>query len=911
MLEFRLLGTLEVHGGAVALGSGKQRALLAYLLLRRNEAVPRDALVDALWGDTPPATVSHALDVYASRVRKTLGGNGLLESRGGCFRLKVADDEVDVGRFERLLAQVRSTADPEARLALADEALALWRGRALADVLREPFARPESERLEEERLVVREERFEALLALRRHDEAIGELQALVRTQPLRDRARRLLMLALYRAGRQSEALEIYSEGRATLRDELGLEPSRELRDLEAAVLRQDETLAPAPSIAPRGSRQAQGTLPAPATTFLGRERERRELAELLAGGEHRLLTLTGPGGIGKTRLALRAAYEAASRYPDGVWWVPLAALTDHRLVLETVAQVLDAGRELSAHIGERALLLLLDNFEQVVGAAPELRALLDSCPRLQVLVTSRESLRLEGEWTYAVEPLGIGEAVELFRLRAYAAGVDIRNGEVLEEICVRLDCLPLAVELAAARAVALPPSEILTRLEQRLALLDRGARDAPARQRTLRATIDWSYDLLGDDEQRAFARLSIFAGGWTIGAAESICGVRVDTLQTLIEKSLVRRRDERYGMLETIREYAAELLRESGEEEELARRHALYFTEVVERALAPFGPGPTTWLARLEADLDNFRAALASARDYDDGELFLRLAAAVGGSYWTERGDLREGRDWLEQAVAASESPEQARIVALIALAWIRYNLGETQAARGYAEASLDLARARGDLMGIFHGLWYLSVHAQERGRFDEARSLIEESADYARRAGSDWGMAIAEGVLGAILLERHEFDQALELSTEAARLAGHAGDKRRQGMWLGNAATAALRLGRVELAAELIRHVIDLEVETSPSSGLLDAFTVAAAIAAAMKRPEPAARLLGAAHRIADETGYRQHMIDAEQAEATLQHVRAALGAQFDTAIAAGRSMTLDDAVADALASIGQAHRT
>ena len=242
-LEFRLLGTLEVEGGAAALGSGKQRAMLAYLLLRRNDAVPREALVDALWGEDPPATAAHALDVYASRVRKTLGGDGLLESRGGSFRLNVPDESVDVGRFERLLAEVRGTPDPGQRLAAADQALALWRGRALADVLDEPFARPESERLEEERLVVAEERFDALLALGRHDEAIGELQAFVREHPLRDRPRRELMLALYRAGRQSEALEVYREGRTILQDELGLEPSRELRELEAAILRQDDELA--------------------------------------------------------------------------------------------------------------------------------------------------------------------------------------------------------------------------------------------------------------------------------------------------------------------------------------------------------------------------------------------------------------------------------------------------------------------------------------------------------------------------------------------------------------------------------------------------------------------------------------------------------------------------------------------
>ena len=907
MLEFRLLGPLEAQAGEdlLALGSGKQRAVLAYLLLHRNRRVTRQALIDGVWDADPPASADHALDVYVSRLRKALGQSGdLIATHRGGFQLDVADDAVDVARFEALLAALRRSPDAAGRLAVAESALTLWRGPALADLRQEPFARAESERLEEERLVVEEERLEALLSLGRHDEAVAPLQAIVTAHPLRERPRRQLMLALYRCGRHGEALAVYRDGRRTLQDELGLEPSKELRELETAILRQEETLTPAPpAITLRSHRAA---LPTPGTRFLGRRRELGELAELFAGGDRRLVTLTGPGGIGKTRLALQAAREAAPRYPDGVYWVPLAPLTDHRLVLETAAQALDAGPELAVHIGDRAMLLLLDNFEQVVEAAPELTTLLDRCPRLQLLVSSRESLRLEGEWTYPVDALDVEEAVELFQLRADAAGADSGDGEVLKEICVRLDCLPLAVELAAARAIALPPNEILARLEQRLALLDRGARDAPARQQTLRATIDWSYDLLAEDEQHAFARLSVFVGGWTLGAAEAICRTDVETLQALIQKSLVRRRGERYGMLQTIREYAAELLRESGEADELARRHAVYFTEIAENVLAePFVPDAATWLDRLEADLDNFRAALAFARDCGDGELFLRLAAPVGRCYWIQRGDLREGRDWLEQALAAGEAPEEARIVALIALSSISYDLGDTDAATRYAQMALELARARGDLMGIFHGLWALSGNAQERGELDRALSLIEECADYARRTGSDWAMAVAAGAHGAIRLERREFDQALELLTEAAVLARQAGAIHQQGMWLGNAATAALRLGKVELAADLIRDVIHIEVEMPSSSGLLETFTLAAATAAAMNRPEPAARLLGAAHRIADETGYQQHMIDAEQTEATLRHVRAALGDHADTAIAAGRAMTLDDAVADALDSI------
>ena len=909
MYEFRLLGPLEAQAGEdlLPLGSGKQRAVLAYLLLHRNRRVTRQALIDAIWDADPPASADHALDVYVSRLRKALGqASDLIATHRGGFQLDVADDAVDIARFEALLAELRRTPDTVARLAAAESALALWRGPALADLRDEPFARPESERLEEERLVVEEERIEALLSLGRHDEAVAPLQAIVTAHPLRERPRWQLMLALYRCGRQSEALEIYRVGRNILRDELGLEPSKELRELEAAILRQEETLTPVPAATTQVLRTHRAALPTPGTHLLGRGRELRELAELFAGGDRRLVTLTGPGGIGKTRLALQAAHEAAPRYPDGVWWVPLAPLTDHRLVLETAAQALDAGPELSLHIGDRALLLLLDNFEQVVEAAPDLTALLCRCPRLQLLVTSREPLRLEGEWTYQVDPLPVDEAVELFQLRADAVGSDTERSEAVQEICLRLDCLPLAVELAAARAVVLSPDEILARLEQRLGLLDHGARDAPARQRTLRTTIDWSYDLLAEDERHAFARLSVFAGGWTLPAAETICGVDLDTLHTLIEKSLVRRRGARFAMLQTIREYAAERLRESSEADELGRRHADHFTALAESALPElFDRDAATWLAVLEADLDNLRAALTFARDSGDGELFLRLAGAIGRRFWSLRGDLREGRDWLEQALAASETPAEARMLALIGLTNIVDELGDLETAERSAEAVLDFARARGDLMGIFHGLWHLGIHAQERGEHDRAELLFEECAEYARRAGSDWGLAVAAGLLAAVVLERRDFDQALQLSLDAAALADDVGDSIWQGVSLVNAATAALRLGRVELAADLLRTLIRLQAEISSKVGLLGAFSLAAATAAAMGRPESAARLLGASQQIGDESGYRQVMIDAETDAATLEDVRAALGDRADTELAAGRAMSLDDAVAEALESI------
>jgi predicted ATPase/DNA-binding SARP family transcriptional activator len=906
MLEFRLLGALEVgaDGAGVPLGSGKQRALLAYLLLHRNKAVTRDALVDALWGDEPPASAAHAVDVYVSRLRKALaanGGEGLLETHRGAFLLAVPDEAVDVGRFERLLAEARGATNPADRLAAADAAVALWRGPAFADVLAEPFARPESERLEEERLVASEERFEALLGSGRADEAIGGLQAFVATHPLRERPRRQLMLSLYRSGRQSEALEAYRDARRTLRDELGLDPSAALKALEAAILRQDPSLV---LDLPQPRTFSSGNLPVPSTPFLGREREVLDVSELLSRDDVRLLTLIGPGGIGKTRLALRAAASLTERFPDGVWWVALTPLRDHRLVLETVAQVLQARQGLADHIGDRQLLLVLDNFEQVVEAAEELGALMQRCPRLRLLVTSREPLHLDGEWTYAVEPLRVPEAVDLFCQRAAAGGRELTPGDELEQICVRLDCLPLAIELAAARVTVLSPSLMLARLEQRLPVLSGGPRDAPERHRTLRATLDWSYELLSEPEQRVFVRLSVFAGGSTLEAAEDICETDLDTLHSLIDKSLVRRTGDRYWMLATIRYYATERLQESDEREAVARRHAEHFAAFAERAVPGFfRPDAAEWIDRLAADHDNLRAALAHAVDTGDGEILLRIAGALGRRFWSQHGDLREGRRWLEQALAASETPADARALALAAISNISGDLGDDAAQIAYAEAEISFATARNDPFGMHHGLWNLGSVALRRGDLDEAAAFFEESADYARAAGSSWAMAITDGNLAAVALERRDFEPALALSVDAAAHAEEAGDTYMQAVCLGNAATAALRLGRLGVATEFMRDTIRVHRTLSSKLGLFFAFPPVAAIAVALGMHEPAARLLGASQRLGEESGYVIDMIDAETAELTLERLRADLGERAEILLAQGRLLALDDAVACALA--------
>jgi predicted ATPase/DNA-binding SARP family transcriptional activator len=619
-MEFRILGPLEAwdEGRELSLGGPKPRALLALLLLHANTVVSADRLIDELWGEDSPEHAADALRVNVSRLRKALPQD-VLTTRSPGYVVQVELEALDLHRFERLVDEGRGLLARGLAAAASKrlhDALSLWRGPALADFAYESFAQAAIARLEESRLATVELRIEADLALGQSHELVGELEVLVAENPLRERLRMYLMTALYRSGRQAEALDAYQDARRALVDELGIDPSPPLQELERAILRHDPALEVPPDARPKTN------LPRPASSFVGRERALADLLSRIESGA-RLLTLTGPGGSGKTRLGLEVASWLVPSYETGVFWVDLAELRDSALVGKTISQTLGAKSDLAEQIGDRELLLLVDNFEQVIHAAAELSALLRACPNLTLLVTSREPLRVDGEVEYRVPPLAVPEAVDLFCERSQLEPTD-----EIAELCARLDNLPLGIELAAAWTKALSPRQILERLSRCHDLL-RGGRDADQRHQTLRATIEWSYDLLTADEQRLFRRLSAFAGGCTLEAAEEVCSADLDILKSLVEKSLLRFSNERYSMLETIREYA--LARLDGERESIRRGHINHFLRLAEQAQREGALREVEWLEWADAEHANLREALRYAREAADTVRELRLAAALAG----------------------------------------------------------------------------------------------------------------------------------------------------------------------------------------------------------------------------------------------------------------------------------------
>jgi predicted ATPase/class 3 adenylate cyclase len=649
----------------------------------------------------------------------------------------------------------------------------------------------------------------------------------------------------------------------------------------------------------------QTNLPIPSTPFLGRERELGDVLDLLSREQARLLTLTGPGGTGKTRLALQAAAEAAEHYPAGVWWVPLAPLRDRELVVETAAEALGAKEGLADHIADRRLLLLLDNFEHLVEAAPELAALLGACPNLDLLVTSRELLGLPGEHAYPVPPLDPPEGTELFLSLARAALPSFAATKAVPELCAKLEHLPLALELAAARVRVLSPEQLLERLSKRLDLLKAG-RGADPRQQTLRATIEWSHDLLDDDERRLFARLAVFVGGCTLEAAEEICEADLDTLQSLVDKSLVRVREgDRFWMLETIREYAVERLQASGEAEELRERHAAHFLVLAEEAEPHTRSYETEWLGRLDAEHDNLRAALDRLEAVGETQLVLRLAGALS-EFWGIRGHIAEGRRRLEAALAADDRPSAARAKALNGAADLAIGEADRATLQARAEEALALHRRLGDDWGAAESLLLLGDAAADDEDFATAEELWTESLELFRQVGDRHCAMLVTRMLAWAYAELGELDRARALLRDVLDQARAAGNRHLQAHALEALAHHGATEGRIEEAAALLEEAYELNRELGDRFRLGIVVCRFARVLAFAGEAELATRVLSSGEALHEEIGAAPTGWLARANDEALELIRARLDERaFAEAWEQGRSLPADEAVALALESL------
>jgi predicted ATPase/DNA-binding SARP family transcriptional activator len=784
-MRVRLFGELEAEqaGVPVPVRGAKQRALLALLTLQPGQPVSADRLIDVLWGDGQAAHPANALQAQIGQLRRTFGPAAILTTEAG-YALDLGPDEVDVVRFEQLVAEGRQlAADGEMVRASAalGEALGLRRGEPLAEFTYAGFFDAERARLDELTLVAMESRAGADLGLGRHSELAAELEALCREHPFRERLWELLILALYRAGRQAEALRAYTEVRDRLVGEMGIDPGPALRELQTRILAQDPSLAPASAAA--GQAEAQATAPPKAagnlrerlSSFVGRDAELEQLHEALRSS--RLVTLTGPGGAGKTRLAVEAAAVLRAEYPDGAWLVELAGVAKADEVAPAAAGALEASafagpqpagsttQLIVRHLAGRSLVVVFDNCEHVIGEAAALAdTLLGAVPGLRLIATSREPLGIPGEVLVPVGGLGPPAAVELFADRARAVRPGFlaaeQAGDVIEDICRRLDGLPLAVELAAARLRALPLAVLDERLGDRFRLLTGGARTALPRQQTLRAVVDWSYDLLFEDERRMFARLAVFTGGCGLTAAEAVCadeqvpaGEILDVLGRLVDKSLVTASsaggEARFSQLQTLWEYGRERLDESGEADAMRARHGAHYLQLAEDAYEGLrGASGPIWRDRLTAELGNLRAALDWYVATGDADAALSLTSGMAW-LWYINGDLAEGARWLGDALGA-EGPCYPELSATAHVWHGFFVCMSSSPAAGIieCEAAVAALRISGDRVRLAEALVVCAAVLVRAHEFGRSLDLLGSVQDLLEPSSHRWLLAAHDMVL-------------------------------------------------------------------------------------------------------------------------------------------------------------------
>jgi predicted ATPase/DNA-binding SARP family transcriptional activator len=753
-MKIGVLGPLQLLGGdgaPVVLRSWRRRLLLAVLVAGRGHVVPRDVLAESLWPDELPSNPGAALQSQVSRLRRQLGPAGdWIETAPAGYRFAGPADRLDRARFEELLDRARdASGEPTVALDVLDEALGLWRGRAFDEFADRPAVAGEALRLEDLRAEAAEQRAETLLELGRAAEAASSMQLLTGEPVFRERPVAIRMRALARDGRHAEALEAFDRFRRLLDDELGLLPSPALQAVQRAVLRHEGASLLAPTVG------------LPGNSFVGRDAEVARVIWLLE--RSRLVTLTGPGGVGKTRLALHVAAKAADRYPDGIFVCELAGVSAPQDVTAAVASTLQLDEQEDRRLIDRVVevlrpkraLVLFDNCEHVLTAVGELvTAILRSTPDVDVIATSRERLGVEGEQRLAVGPLAVpawdapdSASVALFRDRVRAVRPDgeLPAGDIatVSELCRHLDGLPLAIELAAAQAVWRSPSEILAAVSDHLRELSDGRRTV-ARHRSLEAVFGWSYDLLAPGERHVFERLAVFAGGWTAAAAAAVAFATSEILRVLVERSLVVAtpcgREMRLTMLEPVRQFAQARLEERGTLEETRARHASWaveFAAAVEVALR--GPDETAWRAAVDAELANLRAAHRWCLDHRP-EAAVSLAASLYRYCWC--GAPSEVYTWAEEAVARSSSPAHPQLAAAHATATVgAWHRGDLARARVLAEAGITSAVAE---PGAARFAWEALGDVQTfLGEFDEAVSSFGTALSLARAADDDHQTAI------------------------------------------------------------------------------------------------------------------------------------------------------------------------
>lgn len=798
------LAAWTADGREVRVPEAKVRALLADLLVQEGRPIPVDRLADDLWGDRLPGNPGNTLQTKVSQLRRALedaepGGRLLVAHRSGSYVMQV---DVDVTRFRELTARARDVADPRRRAALLSDALGLWRGPALADFADEPFAVPVIQRLTEDRLAAYEEWFSARLELGEHGPVAGELAELVAAHPLRERLRALHLRALYGAGRQTEALDSYRQLVTVLDEELGLTPGPELVEVHSSILRQDPALdVPVPSA-------VRTNLPEPLTELVGRETAVQSVLSLI--GETRLVTLTGPGGVGKTRLAVQTARQV----PEA-WLVEFTGLDQHGtpetcprddLVTEVTAATLGIHEEqgalfdrLAEYLYAKDVLLVLDNCEGLVEPIAKMAArLLRAAPRLRVLATSQESLGVAGEVVWNVPPLDVPSAasvaaadvrafsaVQLFVARASAAApgfvLDAGNAADIAAICRRLDGIPLALELAATRVRALGTHELLVRLDDRFRVLAGGNRGGPARQRTLRAMIDWSWQLLSAEEQVVLRRLAVHVEGADLAAAEALCaggGVHPDDVLShvadLVDRSLVvSGPGPRYRLLESVVAYCVEQLQEAGELDSMRLRHAEYYVSLAERADAKLRTSEQReWLDRIDLESANLRRALETALLHDEGSLALRLVKAMTW-YWYLRGRLTEARRTIRQALEIPGSPPDLRAPVLAWDAGLAILAGEV-----VEDENLHVAYEIKDPVDRAMALWFLGYVTTTMGGVSPSETLTKQALAEFEALDHTWGIAVA--LIDRVNMYRYrgDFDAAHRETARSADLLDSIGER-------------------------------------------------------------------------------------------------------------------------------------